>query len=283
VAPSSGYRPTMDAADGTTGAQGRRLRVVARLVAVLGVVVAVAASAGALGLVATSGDRDAPTASVTTGASAEGFSVWERNHDGTPVRWDACSTIELVLDTRDAPAGAREDLDDAVATLREASGLDLVVSGATDERPSGSRLPYQPEDHGERWAPILVAWASPGVDGLPLRDTDRGVAIPLAVGRPGARTYVSGQVVLNADRHDLRPGSADRSDSWGATMLHELIHVLGLGHVDDPDELMYVYPGEGPVRLGPGDRAGLRAVGAEGGCLEVPTPRVVEVAGLPTR
>jgi hypothetical protein len=282
VAPSPGYRPPMDAADDTTGAQGRRLRVMARLMGVI-VVAAVAVSAVTLGLVATSGDRGAPTASMIAGASTEGFSVWERNDDGTPVRWDACSPVELVLDTRHAPAGAREDLADAVATLREATGLELVVTGTTDERPSGSRLPYQPEDHGERWAPILIAWASPGVDGLPMRDTDRGVAIPLAVGRPGARTYVSGQVVLNADRHDLRPGRADRSDSWGATMLHELIHVLGLGHVDDPDELMYVYPGEGPVRLGPGDRAGLRAVGAEGGCLEVPTPRAVDVAGLPTR
>jgi hypothetical protein len=260
---------------------GSRLRVMGAAVAAA--VALLVASLGVIGLavVASSGPTP-PSASVATGASTEGYSVWERNRDGAPVRWDPCSPVELLLAPDGAPAGARDDLEDAVATLRDATGLDLVVVGTTEERPSGSRLPYQPEVHGEHWAPVLVAWEVPGHDGIPLRDTDRGVAIPIAVGPPGDRVYVSGQVVLNADRLDLRSGREDRADSWGATLLHELVHVLGLGHVDDPDELMYVYPGDGPVRLGPGDRAGLRAVGDEGGCFDVPTPRPVEVGGLPT-
>jgi hypothetical protein len=270
----------MDTDDETTKVLRRRLRIVAATVAAVSVLVA---SAIALGALVTGWNRPAPPAAVVTGASADGFSVWERNDDGTPVRWDPCAPIELVLATAELPEAAEQDLADAVDTLRDATGLELVVTGTTDERPSGNRLPYQPEVHGERWAPVLVAWASPGADGLPLRDTDRGVSIPLAVGPAGDRTYVSGQVVLNAERHDLRPGRENRADSWGATVLHELIHVLGLGHVDDPDELMHVRPGEGPVELGPGDRAGLRAVGADGGCLEVPTPRPVEVAELPDR
>jgi len=258
----------------------RRLRVLA---AVVFTVTVLAASAGTLGALAIGWDRSVPPAAATTDASSEGFSVWERNGDGTPVRWDACSPIEFVVSTTSLPDGAAQDVEDAIATLRDATGLDLVVTGSTDERPSGTRLPYQPEHHGERWAPVLIAWAAPGTDGVPLDDTDRGVAIPLVVGPAGERVYVSGQVVLNAERHDLRPGRGDRADSWGATVLHELIHVLGLGHVDDPDELMYVHPGEGPVELGTGDRAGLRAVGAGGGCLDVPPPRPVQVAELPER
>lgn len=245
-------------------------------------VITLAASLGGLWFAAIGWLRPPPDpATSATAASTDGYSVWERNEDGAPVRWDACSPVELVFAPRSAPDGARADLEQAVATLREVSGLDLVVVATTDEQPSGDRLPFQPEHYGQRWAPVLVGWASPGARELPLRDTDRGVAIPVAVGPPGARTYVSGQVVLNADRHDLRTGTQDRSDSWGATILHELAHVLGLGHVDDPAELMHVYPGEGPVELGEGDRAGLRAVGAEAGCLEVPTPRPVEVAGAP--
>lgn len=270
----------MDTDDETAGMLQRRLRIVAATVAAVGVLVAGAAALGAL---VTSWNRQAPPAAVVTGASAEGYSVWERNDDGNPVRWDPCSPIEFVLATAGLPEAAEEDLGEAVDTLRDATGLELVVTGTTDEHPSANRLPYQPEVHGERWAPVLIAWAPPGANGLPLRDTDRGVAIPLAVGPAGDRTYVSGQVVLNVERHDLRPGRQDRADSWGATLLHEVIHVLGLGHVDDPDELMHVRPGEGPVELGPGDRAGLRAVGADGGCVDVPTPRAVEVADLPDR
>jgi hypothetical protein len=149
---------------------------------------------------------DEPDGTAHAGASSDGYAVWERNADGTPVRWDACTPIEIVLEPTGAPDGATDDLAAAVERLRAATGLDLVVQGVTDERPTGQRPPYQPERYGERWAPVLVAWAPPGEAGIPLRATDRGLAIPIALGRPGDRTYVTGQVVLNADRHDLPPG-----------------------------------------------------------------------------
>jgi hypothetical protein len=258
---------------------GRTAAVVALLA-----VVAVAAAAIVATLAVTLGGEDASAgadATVAVGASRDGFTVWERNDDGTPVRWDPCTPIDLLVAEDGAPAGFRDDLDTAVAVLREASGLDLEVLGTTDERPSATRPPYQPETHPDRWAPVLVAWAAPHDQGLPLRDVDRGVAIPIAVGPEGARTYVSGQVVFNRDRHDLVPGFDDRATSWGATIVHELAHLLGLGHVDDPAELLWTYPGEGPVELGPGDRAGLTEVGTRHGCRDVPTPRPVEVADPP--
>ena len=47
--------------------------------------------------------------------------------------------------------------------------------------------------------------------------------------------------------------------------MHELGHLVGLGHVDAPDELMSA-ENHGLLTWGPGDRAGLSAVGA-GRCL----------------
>jgi hypothetical protein len=79
------------------------------------------------------------------------------------------------------------------------------------------------------------------------------------------------------DRDDLAPGFDDRATSWGSTILHELGHLVGLGHVDDRGELMAVTPGEGPVRFGPGDLRGLAAIGADHGCVDVPRPQPVEV------
>lgn len=249
---------------------------------VIGVILLLAAAVAAVTLVATSALESslpvARNAPVPSGMEDGGFTVWERNTDGTPVRFDPCSPIEFVLNADDAPPGARADLQAALARIAGAGGLDLHLTGSTDEPPSDPRLPYQPERYGHRWAPVLVTWASPGTPGVALRDVDRGIATPVAVGPRGERTYVSGQVVLNADRDDLRRGFDDRQDAWGATLLHELAHLVGLGHVDDPTQLLYVYPGAGPVELGEGDLAGLAAVGDTHGCREVPTAGPVRVA-----
>jgi hypothetical protein len=256
----------------------------ARVLVVLGLGALLVGGGAVLGLAWWLLEPDGPeaTGQEVTGASADahaddGYTVWSRNDDGLPVRWDPCSPIELVVDPDGAPDGFLEDLELATRRIAAATGLELEVVGTTDERPSASRPPYQPDRYGERWAPVLVAWTTPDDPEVSLRDIDRGVATPIAVGRDGDRTYVTGQVVFNQDRDDLTPGFDDRATSWGSTILHELGHLVGLGHVDDRGELMAVTPGEGPVRFGPGDLRGLAAIGADHGCVDVPRPQPVEV------
>ena len=271
-----------------THASRHRSVAVAIILAVGTVVTAVAVVTvmlvGSHGLRTAPADVEASSAgsgSATTRAAplTDGYRVWARNDDGGPVRWDPCRPIDLVVDDRGAPDGFDADLAVAIETLRAASGLQLRVIGPTDERPSGDRAAHQPGRYGDRWAPVLIAWAEPHEAGLPLDDVDRGVAMPVAVGAEGDRSYVTGQVVFNRDRTDLAPGVGDRATAWGATILHELVHLVGLGHTDDPDELMYTYPGAGPVELGPGDRAGLQEVGADTGCRPPPRPGPVATTG----
>lgn len=201
-----------------------------------------------------------------------GYAFWGRTDVGDPLRWDPCGVVPFVLGRDGAPPEAEADLVQALGVLAAATGMDLRLVGVTDERPDADRPLAVRVDGRWRWAPVLVAWDGPGAGGIPLGPHDRGIAVPVAVRHGDREAFVTGQVVLNARRTDLRPGFGDRSDAWGATLLHELAHVLGLAHVDDRAQLMAAAPGRGPVTLGAGDRAGLARIGRDAGCVDAPRP-----------
>lgn len=203
----------------------------------------------------------------------DGFALWGTDQHGEPLRWDACTPVRFVLSSIEAPVNAEDDLRSALAMLAGASGLDLVLEGTSDERPTMTRPLVEPDGDRWRWRPVLVAWMRPedaAAAGLPLIAEDRGIAVPVAVRDGDRESFVTGQLVINAAREDLVAGFGDRATAVGATLVHELGHILGLDHVEDRGEMMSKDPGSGPVVLGPGDLAGLRTVGSAAGCNPAP-------------
>jgi hypothetical protein len=199
----------------------------------------------------------------------------------TPVGYDPCRPVTFV--TREGgPDAGGQMVREAVAMVAAASGLQFVDEGTTPEPPSDDRPAYQPERYGDRWAPVLIAWSnaeeSPrlGRMGEPgTADADADVAgyagsrsVGLAVTDPatGSRTetgfvYVTGSVVLDTEDLTRLLGEPDGYARARAIVAHELAHLVGLGHVDDPAQLMHPTGRAEVTGFGPGDLEGLARLG----------------------
>ncbi len=173
-----------------------------------------------------------------------------------PVGWDPCRPVRFVVDPAGAPRGWEMLLDDALAQAGAASGLDLEVVDTTDERTFSGRAALGPDPD-----PVLVGWADarevPGLAGDVV-----GFGGAVSVDQGGVRRYTTGSLVLDRDVVEQVAGRRDGDALIGAVLLHELAHVLGLGHVADRGEIMH-RDGVSRLDLGPGDRDGLARLGAQ--------------------
>lgn len=172
-----------------------------------------------------------------------------------PVTWDPCREIEFVVNPDQGPDDAESLVTEAVAEASRASGLAFDYQGLSDRRPDQGTL-----DQSELEQPVLVAWATPSE----VADLDGNAGLGGAVSRSvtgGFRYYTTGSVTLNAESFrdlDDRPRGRDRQR---AVVLHELGHLLGLGHVDSSAELMHE-DNTGRLDYARGDLDGLARLGS---------------------
>lgn len=183
------------------------------------------------------------------GSGGEGYSFLSTTSDGDPVTWACEAQIEVVVNPEGAPDGYAELVDSAFATLNEASSFTFVLTGETDDR----------EFFDRQRGPVLLGWADEEeVPQLAGATAGLGGSTYLT-GPGGGGRSVGGMVVLDTDMH--RGWWFGRSDDEEAVLVHELLHVLGLGHTDDPSQLMAAEH-SGQTELGQGDLDGLAALEA---------------------
>jgi hypothetical protein len=173
---------------------------------------------------------------------------------GTYARWDPCKPVTWYVNYANAPASARDDVPAAIAKVVAATGLDLRYGGETAVT-QASQLPNKPTATANAAIVITFQPLGGGIGGL------GGGSLTVVGGIP---VVFSGTATINSSM-SWRAGFGGYN-SLGTVLLHELGHVIGLGHIESEDQVMY------PMLTGfadfqSGDLAGLAELGAAKGCV----------------
>ncbi len=196
--------------------------------------------------------REIPEYAVGEGSFA--FAETQPGSDD-PVGYSPCRPIPYVVNPDGAPEEWEPLIHDAVEATSRASGLEFSYEGESDARPASYDDGFLANDP----PPVLVAWATP--EEVPaLKGDVIGLGGSAAYEpRPGLRQYATGVLTLDRDQFDVRDWIPGAREPLEAVVLHELGHLVGLGHVDDAGELMH--PTNTRTSYGPGDLEGLARLG----------------------
>lgn len=199
------------------------------------------------------------------------YSFLEARQGCQPVRFNPCEPIHYVVNAALAPPGAMDDLQAAMRLLEEASGLTFVNDGPTDERYEVSRRLSQPDRYPGRWPPVLVIWDHGQQFRMDVSNPAGGISTPVD------GVSVTGALIVNVDTlvdGHFPPAGFGPGGTWGRVFLHELGHLVGLGHVARSDQIMFSELGgqRGRAEYHAGDLAGLRLLGRDAGCVDTPAP-----------
>ena len=154
--------------------------------------------------------------------------------ENKPVLW-CVNKINLEINKDNMPEGALVDLNWAIDEIEKKLSIRLEIIGETLSKPM--RGSYQRE---EGIPAVILGWSTFNeTDLLPRGASGAAVANPAKI--DGEYRLVTGAVVFNTD-HDkfYRPGNGSGMHR-GNLYLHELLHIVGLGHSEQKNDIMFTH------------------------------------------
>lgn len=155
-----------------------------------------------------------------------------------PVFW--CSDEILVeINNKNMPENGSIYLNKAFGEINKALKIRFKVVGYSSDTPKVDSYLRG----GSEISPVLIGWSTPEESDLLLEGALGG-----AVGNPAKvdNNYrlVTGAVAFNTQYND-----SERKFDLVNLYVHELLHVLGLGHSHDKDDIMFTHIGESTKSL----------------------------------
>ncbi len=192
--------------------------------------------------------------------SAGDFTFVQTNDDGSPVTWDTCDPIDVLVETIGMPDGADAEIDEAVQRLVAATDLNLNYLGTTSGMhtqdwvtESKYYYPGQP--------PILFGW-SPLDSDMPSEDAV-GFALTTHTSYYDQSQIAGSVITIHTKRLMELDEGFPKGNSRGAVYMHELAHAFGLDHVPNSSQLMHDFVTPFNGGLTDGDIDGLNVVAAK--------------------
>ena len=177
----------------------------------------------------------------------------------SPNGWSPCRPIHYVVDTTGAPGTFGPTVRSAIAEIAAHTGLTFADDGDVLEAADEDRAAQVPTAYPDRWAPVLIRFADetsvPGLAG-----TRVGLAGTTAMSSPSTDKdhFVSGFVYLDTELLAM-PGIGG-APAYLPVLRHELGHLVGLDHIEDPNQIMFAQTGFA-IDFQPGDLTGLALLG----------------------
>lgn len=167
--------------------------------------------------------------------------------DGNPTGlWDPCREIRYAINPKNEPPGARKLVHEAFDRVESLSGLRFTFVGETLQQPVS---PREPVIDGE-YSPVLVGYL-PDKEFLSLANELGYLDKAVGLGGPDLEwvdteleqsVAVSGLVYLSSTWVNEELLKVDQTYSGVSDLLiHEIGHLIGLGHFDDEYSIMYEF------------------------------------------